>query len=104
MFRSEKEITYRLRPIVPTLDSQRRLICKREVAMPAEEIARAVDGHGVLHVNSDEVIIACLCARVLRGGELGGRFGDAEDGGYVSFLLGGGDITPVGFVSIACNA
>ena len=79
--------------IVATLDSQRALIRKREVAMPGEEVSRAVDGERVFHVYGDEVVESGFGARV-HGRELGRRFGYALHGGDVGAFFRGADAAP----------
>lgn len=63
--------------------------------MPGQEVSGAVDGKGVLHMNSDEVIVSGFGAGVLGCREFGGCFGDALDSGDVGFFLRGGDVAPV---------
>lgn len=84
-----------LRAIVPTLDPQRILIRKGEVPVPGEEVACSVNGHGVLHVDGNEIIVAGLRSWVLRSTELRRRLGDAGNSGYVCLLFSCRDIAPV---------
>jgi len=70
------------------------------VPVPGEEVPSAVNGHCVLHMNGDKVVETGFGAGVLCGGEFGGRFGDALDGGDVGFLFCGGDVAPKSHVRV----
>jgi hypothetical protein len=80
--------------IIPTLDSQSVFVCVSVIPVPGQEVAGTMDGHGVLHMNGDEIIESGFGARVLRGWEFRRCSGNALNGGDVGLFLRRADVAP----------
>jgi hypothetical protein len=60
-----------------------------------------VDGHGLIHVNHDKVIVTSLGSRELSRRELRRLSNETKESGDVGLLLGSGYIAPD--VGISCQ-